>query len=518
MLAKSYPYYLANKPVAANTDLEVTDKYTGKVATRVALAPADIERPAGRSRRGWIVLASAAAAIVLFGGAGVYAYMSGDAKIIASSEPKVIMADTDPVRVVPDDPGGKQVPNQNKAVYDRVAGSTPDETKQESLVTSNEEPVDVVQRTLMPENLPMDDDAMALATPTGDTVDPRLLPDEAEQDRVTTTNKVVSGVYPRKVKTMVVKSDGTLVEREVTEEDLKQQAANDAELMKIAQKAAQDAALASDSKVDDVAKAIENVPERLAPADEAAVKPDDASEDKTARVTDVPPDEATVAKVADTDVNEPVKVEPETPVVAEEPADTIEKAELKPAETAVEEKPVERSIAVEPDPAVADESAIAKVADAKLEDAPVEDAPVRKVKTSKITPVPEVRPVDQPVTVVGTVTDQGTVQSDTDAKPKEVALADQTRQAPADTVAVPSGSYVIQIASLPSEAEAQSSYSRLSAKFSGIIAGRNVDIRRAEIKNKGTYYRVRIVAGTRQEAQALCAQYKKAGGSCLVSK
>jgi acyl-CoA reductase-like NAD-dependent aldehyde dehydrogenase len=40
MLDKSYPYYLANKPVAANTDLEVLDKYTGKIATRVAFADA----------------------------------------------------------------------------------------------------------------------------------------------------------------------------------------------------------------------------------------------------------------------------------------------------------------------------------------------------------------------------------------------------------------------------------------------------------------------------------------------
>ena len=38
MLEKSYPYYLANQPVAANTDLEVLDKYTGKTATRVAFA------------------------------------------------------------------------------------------------------------------------------------------------------------------------------------------------------------------------------------------------------------------------------------------------------------------------------------------------------------------------------------------------------------------------------------------------------------------------------------------------
>ncbi len=38
MLKDSYPYYLANAPHQPNTDLEVTDKYTGQVATRVALA------------------------------------------------------------------------------------------------------------------------------------------------------------------------------------------------------------------------------------------------------------------------------------------------------------------------------------------------------------------------------------------------------------------------------------------------------------------------------------------------
>ena len=37
-LKKTYPYYLANKPVAANTDLEVFDKYSGKRVTRGALA------------------------------------------------------------------------------------------------------------------------------------------------------------------------------------------------------------------------------------------------------------------------------------------------------------------------------------------------------------------------------------------------------------------------------------------------------------------------------------------------
>ncbi|MGM0562869.1 MAG: aldehyde dehydrogenase family protein [Pseudomonadota bacterium] len=41
MLEKHYPYYLANRPVQANQDLEVVDKYSGEVATRVALADAE---------------------------------------------------------------------------------------------------------------------------------------------------------------------------------------------------------------------------------------------------------------------------------------------------------------------------------------------------------------------------------------------------------------------------------------------------------------------------------------------
>lgn len=42
VLAKSYPYYLANKAVYANEDLTVYDKYSGEVATRVALADAAV--------------------------------------------------------------------------------------------------------------------------------------------------------------------------------------------------------------------------------------------------------------------------------------------------------------------------------------------------------------------------------------------------------------------------------------------------------------------------------------------
>ncbi|SEI38331.1 aldehyde dehydrogenase family protein [Frateuria terrea] len=40
MLDKTYPYYLANRPQQPNADLEVRDKYSGRVATRVAVPDA----------------------------------------------------------------------------------------------------------------------------------------------------------------------------------------------------------------------------------------------------------------------------------------------------------------------------------------------------------------------------------------------------------------------------------------------------------------------------------------------
>jgi acyl-CoA reductase-like NAD-dependent aldehyde dehydrogenase len=48
MLEPTYPCYLGGQPVAPNHDLEVTDKYSGEVATRVPLAdPATIDRAIG---------------------------------------------------------------------------------------------------------------------------------------------------------------------------------------------------------------------------------------------------------------------------------------------------------------------------------------------------------------------------------------------------------------------------------------------------------------------------------------
>jgi acyl-CoA reductase-like NAD-dependent aldehyde dehydrogenase len=42
VLNESYPFYIGNEPEAPNRDLEVTDKYSGEVATRVAMADSSV--------------------------------------------------------------------------------------------------------------------------------------------------------------------------------------------------------------------------------------------------------------------------------------------------------------------------------------------------------------------------------------------------------------------------------------------------------------------------------------------
>ncbi|MEO9337059.1 SPOR domain-containing protein [Mesorhizobium sp. SB112] len=127
---------------------------------------------------------------------------------------------------------------------------------------------------------------------------------------------------------------------------------------------------------------------------------------------------------------------------------------------------------------------------------PSNNAPSAMPSTMEAAPS---RPANQPVNVVGEV------------QPQQVAAA-----APAAGAAA--GAWAMQIASQPSEAAAQSSYQDLSRRYSSVLNGRQPSIVKAEIAGKGTFWRVRIPAQTRNEAVTLCESYKAAGGNCFVSR
>ncbi len=103
----------------------------------------------GGGGRTLFVLLGLIAALLLFGGVLYLAYQQG-MREGARNAPPVIEADGSPVKVAPDDPGGMEIPNTDKLIYDRMNGEDPAEPGVEQLLPRAEEPMRVEDRTPAP--------------------------------------------------------------------------------------------------------------------------------------------------------------------------------------------------------------------------------------------------------------------------------------------------------------------------------------------------------------------------------
>lgn len=325
-----------------------------------------LNRPV-RGRRG-LILASVAGVAVLIGGVG-YHFIGGS----GSSEPVVIRADNQPVKVQPENPGGVTVPNQDKAVYDRVAGTLPNNPEQQTLISSGEEPVDLGAQ---------DNDVG-----TNDFPEP-----SQTAEAPASSGQGAPLIRTHEVQTMIVRPDGTIVQSQ-----------------------------------------------EPAPVEQQAAATNDSSQIAP------PPETDEIAAIAAG--NQPQQSTVETPA-------------------------------------------------AQTSATPAVRAPV----------VPS-RPAAQPTTIVGNVPQRTQAQAPAAAAP-----------AAAQVASAAGGGYFIQIASQPSAELAQKSYANMAQRYGSVIGGRAVDIKRADIPNKGTYYRVRVQAGSKEDANALCSRFKSAGGSCFVTQ
>ena len=92
------------------------------------------------------------------------------------------------------------------------------------------------------------------------------------------------------------------------------------------------------------------------------------------------------------------------------------------------------------------------------------------------------------------------------------------RAAAPEAVAPASSAYGVQVTSQRSEAEAQSAYRALQAKFPSQLGGHAPLIRRADLGDKGTFYRALVPFSTGADALALCNSLKAAGGACIIQK
>lgn len=95
--------------------------------------------------------------------------------------------------------------------------------------------------------------------------------------------------------------------------------------------------------------------------------------------------------------------------------------------------------------------------------------------------------------------------------------ASRTNSAPPSANA--GGAYVVQVSAQKTEAEAQSSYRALQTKYPSVLGGREPIIRRAELGQSGTWYRVHVGSfQTSEQASAFCSNLKNAGGQCIVQR
>ncbi|APH72238.1 SPOR domain-containing protein [Aquibium oceanicum] len=400
--------------------------------------PAEASEPAPRRRRG-LAIAAVVAGVAVAGGIGAFMLSFGGGD---NAAPVLVEADPTPVKIKPEKPGGTIIPNEDKAVYDRVAsGGENAAPAQEKLLSASEEPIDIVAKAT-----PVDGDTSlpGVESPIVEQGEPAVRAkgeDRVEQEIEDPASPVdeIATVTPRKVRTLIVRPDGTLVPRE-------EPAAAEP------QEPIQQASLVEPAVVPEAT--FESTEESQAPAQEATQ----------------PPPAGVIEKPAEQEAAQPAASEA-APIKAAPAADTSDTAPVR----------VVESTTIKPDGS---------------------STPARG-------PLAPTRPSDQPVEIVGSA---GGNQRGT-----QVAAAPAAAQVPA-IPAGPTSEWSMQIASQPSPEGAQKSYVNLAQRYGSILGGRGVNIVKADIAGKGTFWRVRIPAQSKADAVELCERLKAAGGSCFVAR
>ncbi|GKX34016.1 MAG: sporulation protein [Rhizobiaceae bacterium MnEN-MB40S] len=393
----------------------------------------------------------AVVALLLVGGAGFY-WWDSSLGSSGQGEPPVIAASSDPVKIKPADPGGKTVPNQDLAVYDRVAGDGAETPTQENLVSTEEEPIDVVQRTLNPESLPLEG-RNGVAEPVGSPAksEDRLTADSMNPDPAAAAEDSY-GVAPKRVRTLIVKPDGTIVSREQEPDAERSAFASDASTT------GEDLPVSSSARL--------SVQETgAASASQEPLPGSNAASGQQSAAAALPP------------IDENIRNSGEIPLPAARPTSAAATASSSQTQTQLAS-------------AAATTTSAAETANA--------DGAGTNLRSSIEAPVPTSRPAEQPVDIVEAVTDRG-----------NLAGSSQTASA---------GGYSVQISSQVSEDAARADYNRQAQQYASVLGGRNAQIVRADIEGRGVFYRVRIPAGSKEEATRLCDSLKSAGGNCFVAR
>lgn len=384
----------------------------------------DAEKEQPKRNRG-LLIAAALAGVVVIGGIGVYALTGGST---GDDAPALVKADTTPIKVKPESPGGVIVPNQDGQVYDQVRGQPAAAPSQDKLVSGAEEPIAAPAATPAPVAVePATGESPVAAAPAASALPGVETPQVKSEERVTPQDSAqtapqsqdVAAITPKKVRTMIVRPDGTLVARE---DPPAASAETTGTAMQTMPAGADPATMANAQSGAQIPSAVPGAQDEV-----SILPPENAGESASDLQTPAPTD-----------------------VIVPMPRPSH-------AATAATEEPV-RQAAAPP-------------------------APVRS------------EPAPQPA-----------------------APAVQEASAPAATAPVAASLWSVQIASQPTREGAQSSYEDLARRYGSVLGGKGVNIIQAEVTGKGTMWRVRVPAASKNDANILCAKLKTAGGSCFVTQ
>ena len=167
--------------------------------------------PGARAKTGMMIkgrsafmVGSALLGAIALGGALAFAYKQSGGGL-SGEQPPLVQADNRPVKELPDQPGGKEFPQKNKLIYDRLQNG--DEPESERLVPRQENvAVPALPASVETAGMPAPVATTDLATPTTQAVG------GAEPVAVASVDDgSMPDGGPRKVKTMVVRPDGSVM-------------------------------------------------------------------------------------------------------------------------------------------------------------------------------------------------------------------------------------------------------------------------------------------------------------------
>jgi hypothetical protein len=348
-------------------------------------------------------------ALVLIGVLGFVMLRPGPG---GTGTPPIISADAGPTKIAPPEPPSAGDDQQNKLIYDRVDNGAGGGAADTNLVTPGDEPLADVPAT------DTDNPIARVILPGGPTADAADAGNAGDggADVAMNDGDAALSIGPRKVRTVVVRPDGTIVSSDAVP-------------------APGDAPASTD-----------------APPEATVVAP---------AVPQVPTDDDTAAIAGGTSGQElAITTAPDTG----------------------------DSAAPAPAPAVTPE--------------PPAPAP---------TPAP---PTPQPPPkVVATGGDGGPI----DLTPGNGGSASQVASGDAGAMSLVAGGTMVQVSSQRSEDAARATFRDLQARYPGILGGYDADIQRADLGDRGIYFRVRVGPFAAANAQSLCGALKTAGGDCVLA-